>query len=104
MLSFVKQCKWITDNRSLSLLLTLSFVLAAASTLAEAMQVKRAGFVGMRGKKSSSTLEGLLEDLYENDPDIFYDTHKRQGCIESNFPLLATIHLSSLKALNVFAF
>ena len=81
MLSFVKQCKWITDNRCLSLLLTLSFVLAAASTLAEAMQVKRAGFVGMRGKKSSSTLEGLLEDLYENDPDVFYDTHKRAGFV-----------------------
>ena len=30
------------------------------------MQVKRAGFVGMRGKKD---IEGSLEDLYASDPD-----------------------------------
>ena len=30
------------------------------------VQVKRAGFVGMRGKKD---MEGSLEDLYARDPD-----------------------------------
>ena len=30
------------------------------------VQVKRAGFVGMRGKKD---MEGSLEDLYASDPD-----------------------------------
>ena len=39
MLSIVKECKRITESRSLSLLLTLSLVLIIASTLAEAMQV-----------------------------------------------------------------
>merc|ERR1712156_164 len=53
MLSFVRECKSITDNRSLSLLLRLSLALVVASTFAEAMEVKRAGFVGMRGKKQS---------------------------------------------------
>jgi len=76
MLSFVKECKSITDNRSLSLLLRLSLALVVASTLAEAMEVKRAGFVGMRGKKEA----GLMEDMYENDPDILYES-KRQGFV-----------------------
>merc|ERR1712008_357853 len=66
MLSIIKECKRITESRSLSLLLTLSLVLIITSTLAEAMQVKRAGFVGMRGKKD---MEGSLEDLYASDPD-----------------------------------
>merc|ERR1711973_450049 len=40
------------------------------------MEVKRAGFVGMRGKKEA----GLMEDMYENDPDILYES-KRQGFV-----------------------
>jgi len=66
MLSIIKECKRITESRSLSLLLTISLVLIITSTLAEAMQVKRAGFVGMRGKKD---MENSLEDLYASDPD-----------------------------------
>jgi len=81
MLSFVRECKSITDNRSLSLLLRLSLALVLASTFAEAMEVKRAGFVGMRGKKSSDLEEaGLMEDMYENDPELLYES-KRQGFV-----------------------
>merc|ERR1711935_1070586 len=81
LLSFLRECKIITDNRSLSLLLRLSLALVLASTLAEAMEVKRAGFVGMRGKKSSDLVEaGLMEDMYENDPELLYES-KRQGFV-----------------------
>jgi len=80
MLSFVRECKSITDNRSLSLLLRLSLALVVASTFAEAMEVKRAGFVGMRGKKASDVETGLMEDMYENEPDLLYES-KRQGFV-----------------------
>ena len=48
-----------------------------ASTLTEALELKRAGFVGMRGKKSDS-IEVPTDDFYENNPKILYET-KRQG-------------------------
>merc|ERR1712193_60500 len=79
MLSIVRECKSITDNRSPSLLLRFSLALVVASTLAEAMEVKRAGFVGMRGKKSSDIETASMEDMYE-DPDILYES-KRQGFV-----------------------
>merc|ERR1711963_1224989 len=72
MLSIIKQCKRITSNRSISTLLILSIILVIASTLTEAMQLKRAGFVGMRGKKS---IEGSVEDLYETDPESEADLY-----------------------------
>merc|ERR1712193_198319 len=65
MLSIVRECKSITDNRSPSLLLRFSLALVVASTLAEAMEVKRAGFVGMRGKKALSDSDASeAADLY----------------------------------------
>merc|ERR1711962_745041 len=84
MLSFVRECKSITDNRSLSLLLRLSLALVVASTFAEAMEVKRAGFVGMRGKKALTDSESdaaEAADLYAVpglDPDRYF---KRAGFV-----------------------
>ena len=48
-----------------------------ASTLTEALELKRAGFVGMRGKKSDS-IEVPTDDFYENNPKMLYQS-KRQG-------------------------
>merc|ERR1711997_514482 len=79
MLSFVKRCKRITDDQPLSLLLTLSLILVMASTLTEALELKRAGFVGMRGKKSDS-IEVPTDDFYENNPKMLYQS-KRQGFV-----------------------
>ena len=48
-----------------------------ASTLTEALELKRAGFVGMRGKKSDS-IEVPTDDFYENNPKMLFQS-KRQG-------------------------
>merc|ERR1712029_1088206 len=79
MLSFFKKCQRITDSRVLCLLFTLSLLLAVASTLTEAIELKRAGFVGMRGKKSN-TIEDQSEEFYENNPQPLF-TNKRQGFV-----------------------
>jgi len=50
-----------------------------ASTLTEALELKRAGFVGMRGKKSDS-IEVPTDDFYENNPKMLYQS-KRQGFV-----------------------
>ena len=54
-----------------------SLILVMASTLTEALELKRAGFVGMRGKKSDS-IEVPTDDFYENNPKMLYQS-KRQG-------------------------
>lgn len=62
MLSLLKKCKLVASpDRQLCLFLALALFLAS---LSEAMEIKRAGFVGMRGKKN--TLD-LLQDLYEKE-------------------------------------
>ena len=44
--------------------------------MSEAMELKRAGFVGMRGKKN---LENLWNDLYDTEP--MYPEQKRSGFV-----------------------
>ena len=34
----------------------------------------------MRGKKASDVETGLMEDMYENEPDLLYES-KRQGFV-----------------------
>lgn len=69
----------MTDDRPLTLFLALFLVLMLA-VASEAFEVKRAGFVGMRGKKEDSNLEDLIMDLYSQDPELFEET-KRSGFV-----------------------
>ena len=75
----LRQCKRITDDRPLCFLLSLGlglFALASMASEAEAMELKRAGFVGMRGKKS---MENLYQDMYDTDPS--FPEVKRSGFV-----------------------
>ena len=72
MLSFVRKCKAITDDRMHHVLVALFVLMALAATTSEALAIKRAGFVGMRGKKDVD-----YHYLFE-DPAEF---HKRSGFV-----------------------